>query len=67
VVEEARLLPGDEVAIGHLIYRVENVAATPAPAPAPAPAPPPAKAPEPSLPQMPTYLDDDGDLVPLLD
>lgn len=53
VVEEARLRHGDEVALGALIYRVEEEAperVTPAPPPAAAPAPPPAG---------------DDDLVPL--
>jgi hypothetical protein len=34
LVEEARLFPGDEVAIGHLLYRFEDQAPAPAPAPA---------------------------------
>ncbi|MDR3637773.1 MAG: FHA domain-containing protein [Isosphaeraceae bacterium] len=66
VVEEARLAAGDEVAIGHLIYRVENIAAAPAMAPAAVPAP--VGKPETSLPSLPSSADDeDGDLVPLLD
>lgn len=64
LVEEALLKAGDEIAIGPIIYRVQQNA------PAPAAAPPSAKSPPPpsSLPHLPVHLnDDDGELVPLLD
>jgi predicted component of type VI protein secretion system len=68
VVEEARLAPGDEIAIGHLIYRVEHTAAAKASPSPPAPERERAPEPEPSLPQLATPLvDEDGDLIPLLD
>jgi pSer/pThr/pTyr-binding forkhead associated (FHA) protein len=55
MVEESALLPGDEIAIGHIIYRFEDVAPPPPPPPAPtkATARPP--------------LDDFDELVPLDD
>lgn len=63
VVQESPLHPGDEVAIGPLIYRLESLAEPDRPAPAPAsakPAPPrPAPPPPPS--------DEDDDLIPLDD
>jgi predicted component of type VI protein secretion system len=69
VVDEARLYPGDEVAIGPILYRVEDDAPPPPPAPkganrpaAPAPAAPPRP---PSLPSLPN--DTGEDLVPLID
>lgn len=56
IVSEARLEAGDEIAIAHLIFRLESevVAVTPAPpvAPAPQAAPPPLVA----------ILDDEGDV-----
>ena len=69
VVDEARLRTGDEIAIGHLIYRVEIVVPAPATPPPVAPASPkPSAPPEPSLPQMPVEPgDEDAELVPLLD
>lgn len=69
IVEEARLKPGDEIAIGPIIYRLEQIESAPAPPPvAPSPKPAPAAAPPASLPQLPVALgDDDGELVPLLD
>jgi len=57
VVEESRLRNGDEVAVGPLIYRVEDL--TPEPAAAPAPV----AAPAPKVP--PPVETDDDDLVPL--
>jgi len=69
IIEEATLEPGDEVAIGPLLFRVENPdAAKPAVnAPPPAKAlPPPPQAAPPSLPflsQSPSDLDDD--LIPI--
>lgn len=66
VVEEARLSAGDEIAIGHVIYRVETL--SPAPAAPPPPTPDSVGEPEPNLPPLPTALDDDeGELIPLLD
>ena len=68
-VEEAPLNPGDEVAIAHLIYRLEvirpvppavtAVTAPPPGRPAPAPSPVPAPVPSPEL----EFSDDD--LIPL--
>lgn len=62
--EESRLHPGDEIAIGPLLFRFEEDLPPPAPTP---PEPPSATAPRPSppsLPDLPTE-DPDGDLVPL--
>ena len=71
-VEEAQLHPGDEVAIGQVIYRLEGSLATsmdatpivrrPAPAPPPTPSPPS----RPSKPSAPRD-DPDADLIPLDD
>jgi pSer/pThr/pTyr-binding forkhead associated (FHA) protein len=55
VVEETILRPGDEIAIGHILYRLEDVA--PSPPPPPAPAKPTARPPR----------DDFDELVPLDD
>jgi predicted component of type VI protein secretion system len=70
LVDEATLQPGDEVAIGPLIYRVEGAADAPEPGPTPAAAAVPAAAQgaakPPSLSDLATD-DPDGDLVPLLD
>lgn len=76
LVEETRLFPGDEVAIGHLIYRLEAIAPPAAPVPLPlptaAPSPPPPVAP-PSPPPPPAPVDlpalpySDDDLIPLDD
>jgi pSer/pThr/pTyr-binding forkhead associated (FHA) protein len=66
VVDEAHLRPGDEVAIGPLLFRVEDPDAVPgasarASARAPVPAAPPS-----SLPDLPTDPNDpEGDLLPL--
>ena len=73
-VEEAQLHPGDEVAIGQVIYRLEgslatSMDATPIvrrPAPAPPPSPSPSPPPRPSKPSAPRD-DPDADLVPLDD
>lgn len=62
-VEEARLYLGDEVAIGPIIYRMEEEAPTP-PA-APAPAPPAASVKHPSFSSLPDPDDPDGELIPL--
>jgi len=65
VVEEAQLRLGDEVAIGPILYRLEQDA--------PPPPPPLAKRPAnvtkpPSLPEFPDYPGDTGDdLIPLAD
>jgi predicted component of type VI protein secretion system len=62
-VEEAQLKPGDEVAIGPIIYRMEAEApAPPPPVPAPRPA---AAAKPPSLPNLPDPHDPEGDLIPI--
>ena len=59
VVEEAQLRPGDEVAIGQFLYRLENlVESAPARAPKPAPAEP-RRRPESSI------IDLDDDFLPL--
>jgi pSer/pThr/pTyr-binding forkhead associated (FHA) protein len=67
VVDEAMLRPGDEVAIGPILYRVEQ---DPPPQPTPPPPSPTAKAPvgnhkPASLPDLPT--DTGEDLIPLAD
>jgi predicted component of type VI protein secretion system len=66
-VEEAQLYPGDELAIGPIIYRME--AEAPAPAAAPSPAipvrRPGAAVKPPSLPDFPNLHDPEGDLVPI--
>lgn len=67
LVEEARLRPGDEVAIAQLIYRLDDPSVPP---PAPGPkvetsAPARAASPPPSLPDLPNG--DDSDLIPLDD
>jgi pSer/pThr/pTyr-binding forkhead associated (FHA) protein len=65
LVEEARLEPGDEVAIGPILYRVEVEAPRPAPPPQAARRPAQTKATKPaSLPSLPTDSGDD-DLIPL--
>jgi pSer/pThr/pTyr-binding forkhead associated (FHA) protein len=61
LVDEALLRPGDEVAIGPLIYRLETELLASAPAPKPAPA---ARAPK-RPPAPPRRPDDSGDLIPL--
>ena len=63
VVEEIQLHPGDEIAIGPVLYRVEN----PQPAPAvPAAKPRVAKAKKPpSLPSLPASRDDPDDMIPI--
>jgi predicted component of type VI protein secretion system len=70
-VEEARLFAGDEIAIGHIIYRLEDNTPPPPRPPAsakPKNAPEPAPAKPPSLPEVTTDPSDpDGDLVPLSD
>ncbi len=63
--DEARLHPGDEIAIGPLLFRFEEDA--PPMLPAPQPAVSKAK-PEPATPSLPDLpVDSDGDLVPLSD
>lgn len=59
LVDEARIEPGDEIAIGHLIYRLE-AGPEPVARPQAGGAPPPA-------PQPPRADDDDDDLIPLDD
>ena len=60
-VEEAQLHPGDEVAIGPIIYRMEDEATAPPP-PVPTPPRPAASVKPPSLPDL---HDLDGDLIPI--
>jgi pSer/pThr/pTyr-binding forkhead associated (FHA) protein len=55
VVEETALRPGDEIAIGHILYRLEDVAPPPPPPSAPAKA------------SLRPPLDDFDELVPLDD
>lgn len=69
LIDEAPLTPGDEVAIGPLIYRLEEEA--PSAAPPAKPAKPAVRAPEPqpqSLPDLPMPIGgDDSELIPLDD
>ena len=67
VVEESRLEVGDEVAIGPLLFRVENPDAAPPPSSRPASiASKPEKDRPPSLPSLPHPSNDlDGDLIPI--
>jgi predicted component of type VI protein secretion system len=60
VVDEARLKPGDEVAIGQFLYRLESLEPAPQPARTPSPmiAPPSAKT-------VPPIIDLDDDFIPL--
>ncbi len=73
IIEESRLLPGDEIAIGHLLYRFEDATAPPPPPPAPAAQadrPTPRRKPNPdeSYPQLPVNLRDlENDLISLDD
>ena len=75
VVDEAVLRPGDEVAIGPFLYRLEepDAPARPAPAPAPVARPVPATPPPPvggtaTPPYIPTVFDADlDDLIPIDD
>lgn len=61
--EESQLKSGDEIAIGPLLFRLEEEAPPPPPPEPPSPA---AKAPSPpSLPDLPAPSDPDGDLIPL--
>ena len=61
LVEEARLKPGDEVAIAHFIYRVESLGPAYPPSPAPRDSKP---APAASFPPSMINLSDD-DFIPL--
>lgn len=73
IVDEAQIYPGDEVAIGPILYRVEGETAPPpgpparsrpeATPPTPSPAPTPDTSKPDSLPSLPADLD--GGLVPL--
>lgn len=73
MIEESRLLPGDEVAIGHLLYRFEDPVPAPVPAPdqaqAGTPVPAPKKVqPDDSYGQLPVNLRDlEADFLPLDD
>jgi len=67
VTEETRLRHGDEVAIGPLLYRLEDPDAAPVPAPsakASVPKTPPADRP-PSLPSLPDIANTADDLMPV--
>lgn len=66
LIDEAQLHPGDEVAIGPILYRVESLSSPPQ-SPSPAPPAPVAKASKPSsLPSLPSPANDlDSDLIPL--
>ena len=63
VIEESRLKPGDEIAIGPFLYRIESLgAAGPAPRPArPVPEPPPSDE------SLPPIIDLDDDFIPIED
>src|SRR5262245_43122110 len=63
LIDEVQLHPGDEIAIGPILYRVEN----PQPAPSlPAARPRAAKAKKPpSLPSLPSPRNDPEDLIPI--
>ena len=63
-VEETELSPGDEVAIGPIIFRMEEEAPSPSPPP-PAPVPPAASVKPPSLPELPDPNDPDQELIPI--
>jgi predicted component of type VI protein secretion system len=67
LVEEARLHPGDEVAIGQLIYRLEESAPAVQAAPAIAAEPAPAFMKSPDLPELGFVNDPDDDLIPVDD
>jgi predicted component of type VI protein secretion system len=76
VVEEARLNPGDEIAIAQVLYRLEETMPTPEPAAAPAPSAkstkpaPPGNAPVAGNGMRPLTLPnlgDDDDLIPIDD
>lgn len=60
LVDETRLFPGDEIAIAHLLYRLEADPAGSGTRPAVRPPEPPALAPTPGQ-------DSDEDLIPLVD
>ena len=64
LVDEIQLSHGDEVAIAHLIYRVDAPKATPPPPPAAPPTRPPSKPPS-DLP--PSLIDFDDEFIPLSD
>src|SRR4051794_8330530 len=65
LVEEAQLSGGDEVAIGPVLYRMEEQAPPPPPPPSPVVNRPAKIAKPPSLPGLPIETDDD--LIPLAD
>lgn len=67
IVEEAQLRPGDEVAIGPLIYRLVVEPEEPAPSTAKSSAKPPAKAQQPFLPLPAVPQDEEIGLIPLDD
>lgn len=62
VVNEARLVPGDEIAIAHVLYRLEHEAV---PTPTPSRSVPQSVIPVPN-PLSPELIPDDGDVIPLL-
>ena len=59
VVDEARLQPGDEVAIAQFLYRLEGLA------PAPQPPPRPVRASKPAADLPPPIIELDEDFIPL--
>ena len=66
VVEESSLEAGDEVAIGPILFRVENPDVAPLPMSRPAAAPKLEEVRPPSLPYLPHPPNDlDGDLIPI--
>lgn len=65
VIDEAQLVPGDEVAIGPLLFRLENPDGPQVPTPAAVSTKPQVPQKPPDLPSLPARRDDpDGDLIP---
>ncbi len=66
VIDESRLVHGDEVAIGTLLYRLDDPEAVATPTSAKAVSVrPPVAAPPPSLPDLPEVVNTSGDLLPI--
>jgi predicted component of type VI protein secretion system len=67
-VEEARLWPGDEIAIAQLLYRLEDEVPSPRATAVPANPPPPQRVPQPTPDFSVSSADnEDADLIPLDD